>query len=110
MVAFSCAVALLALVGRVRGADRSIAGQEARQEVKAEHDFAGIANTAVNRRHTRHPDAQWFPEAGLGVLLCWDPCSTRAIGLSWPMIPGRKLVGKQITPAESRQPQPIHGV
>ena len=70
------------------------------EEVKAEHDLVGNAKITPNNRHTRHPDAQWFLDAGLGLFLHWDPASIRPIGISLSMLPGRKLVGKTITPGE----------
>jgi alpha-L-fucosidase len=38
----------------------------------------------INRKfgHNQHPDAQWFPDAGLGLFLHWDQSSVRAIGIS----------------------------
>src|SRR6184192_3789035 len=41
--------------------------------------------------HTQHPDAQWYPEAGLGLFIHWSICSVKASNISWPMIPGRAL-------------------
>ena len=42
--------------------------------VKGQH--AGIGNMAETVvGHTAHPDAQWFPDAGLGLFLHWGICS-----------------------------------
>jgi len=96
----SFAVAVAPLVGTACAEDKPATRQAVQREVKAEHDLVGNVKTRPNNRHTRHPDAQWFPDAGLGLMLCWDPASTRPIGISLSAIPGRKLVGKTITPAE----------
>ena len=51
--------------------------------------------------HTQHPDAQWYPDAGLGLFIHWGIASVKAINISWPMIPGRALAQRRITdPAE----------
>ena len=73
------------------------------QEVTAEHAAIGIDpkhRPIPGDQRTQHRDAQWFPDAGLGLFLHWDPASTQAIPLGWSMIPGRKLLGMEITPAE----------
>jgi len=41
--------------------------------------------------HTLHPDAQWFPEAGLGLFLHWGISSVRGMNISHPMVVGRAL-------------------
>ncbi|MDP4292368.1 MAG: alpha-L-fucosidase [Bacteroidota bacterium] len=72
------------------------------QTVSDEHSLIGIT-TADNKpaSHTQHPDAQWYPEAGLGLFLHWGISSVRAMNISWPMIPGRALAKKRIDdPAE----------
>jgi alpha-L-fucosidase len=71
------------------------------QGVKAEHGMIGAGPEKASAEHTQHPDAQWFGDAGLGLFLHWGICSTKAMNISWPMIPGRALGGKKITdPAE----------
>ncbi len=51
--------------------------------------------------HTSHPDAQWYPEAGLGLFLHWSISSVKAMNISWPMIPGKNLRSIRIEdPAE----------
>lgn len=51
--------------------------------------------------HTNHPDAQWYPEAGLGLFLHWSISSVKAMNISWPMIPGKNLRSMRIVdPAE----------
>lgn len=97
------AFAVLALLGANRAAGQPAPASTDRQEVAAEHAAIGIDTkhrTIPAHERTQHPDAQWFPDAGLGLFLHWDPASTRAIALGWSMVPGRKLVGQKITPAE----------
>ncbi|HTK25699.1 MAG TPA: alpha-L-fucosidase [Pyrinomonadaceae bacterium] len=71
------------------------------EAVKAEHVSIGIT-TAKNPAavHTLHPDAQWFPDAGLGLFIHWGIASVRAINISWPMRPGRALAKVKLTPEE----------
>ena len=63
------------------------------ETVKAEHAQIGIEEKSAG--HTRHPDAQWFPDAGLGLFIHWGLSSVRATNISWPMIPGRALADKK---------------
>lgn len=37
-------------------------------------------------KRTTHPDAQWFPEAGLGLFIHWGIHSVAALDPSWSMI------------------------
>ena len=69
---------------------------------KAEHEAIGVDESTQVSQHTKHPDAQWFPEAGLGLFLHWGISTVKPLkDVSWPMIPGRALAAKRITdPAE----------
>jgi alpha-L-fucosidase len=71
-------------------------------DAKAEHSDIGLSDASPrNLPHTSHPDAQWFPDAGLGLFIHWGICSVKAMNISWPMIPGRALARTRITdPAE----------
>ena len=53
--------------------------------------------TTGQASHTLHPDAQWFPEAGLGLFIHWGISSVKAMNISWPMVPGRALAKERIT-------------
>jgi len=70
--------------------------------VSDQHSEIGIpkvANPAAVR--TRHPEAQWYPQAGLGLFLHWSISSVRQENISWPMIPGKNLSNLRVTdPAE----------
>lgn len=72
-----------------------------RETVKAEH---GMILNAEEKSpaavHNRHPDAQWFPDAGLGLFIHWGISSVKDLDASWPMIPGRPLATKQLDSAE----------
>src|SRR5471030_3035382 len=69
--------------------------------VAAEHSYIGVVEDKTATGHTAHPDAQWYPDAGLGLFIHWGIASVRAMNISWPMIPGRALADKRITdPAE----------
>lgn len=73
-----------------------------KQTVKEEHAGIGVETTKPAMPHTMHPDAQWFPDAGLGLFLHWGISSVRGINISWPMIPGRPLATKKVS-AEERE-------
>ncbi len=46
-----------------------------------------------------HPDAQWFPDAGLGLFIHWGIASVRATGdLSWGMLANKPLRDVTVTP------------
>lgn len=68
--------------------------------VNAEHGDIGLGKESAES-HTQNPDAQWYPDAGLGLFIHWGIASVKAMNISWPMIPGRALSSKHITdPAE----------
>jgi alpha-L-fucosidase len=70
------------------------------QSVQDEHALIGVT-TSKSHAHTTHPDAQWYPDAGLGLFIHWGLASVKAINISWPMIPGRPLAKERISdPAE----------
>ncbi len=73
------------------------------ETVKAEHSAIGVeTNKKSDFSHTMNPEAQWFPDAGLGLFIHWGISSVRAINISWTMIPGRVLA-KQKVSAEERE-------
>lgn len=46
-----------------------------------------------------HPDAQWFPDAGLGLFIHWGVASPRGSGdLSWAMLANKPWRDQTITP------------
>jgi len=70
-------------------------------EVQAEHATIGVETKRSNFPHTTHPEAQWFPKAGLCLFIHWGLASVKASNISWPMIPGRAIAARSITdPAE----------
>jgi alpha-L-fucosidase len=47
----------------------------------------------------KHPDAQWFPDAGLGLFIHWGLASVGATGdLSWGMLANKPWTDKTVTP------------
>lgn len=47
----------------------------------------------------KHPDAQWFPQAGLGLFIHWGLASVGATGdLSWGMLANKPWKDKTVTP------------
>jgi alpha-L-fucosidase len=47
----------------------------------------------------KHPDAQWFPDAGLGLFIHWGIASVGASGdLSWGMLANKPWKDKTVTP------------
>jgi alpha-L-fucosidase len=74
----SAAIASLFPVISVRAADQSTTKQTDKEEVAAEHAAAGIDVKQLpipGDQRTQHPEAQWFPDAVLGLFLHWDPAS-----------------------------------
>jgi alpha-L-fucosidase len=69
------------------------------ETVKAEHDEINNGKK-IEPSHTMHPDAQWYPEAGLGLFIHWGISSVRAMNISWPMRPGRALAKVKLTSEE----------
>jgi len=67
--------------------------------VNAEHSMIN-ATEEKKSTHSVHPDAQWYPEAGLGLFIHWGLSSVRNMDISWPMIPGRPLSDKKLDSAE----------
>ena len=73
----------LALAVSAAGADNQV--------VNGQHASIGVVEAKKSNQHTQHPDAQWFPEAGLGLFIHWDEASVRCLETSWPMIAGAHL-------------------
>jgi alpha-L-fucosidase len=81
------------------GAARDKAKPGRADSVGEEHAAIGVAGGKPEElSHTDHPDAQWFPRAGLGLFIHWGIASVRAMNISWPMID--RGSGAQITPDE----------
>jgi alpha-L-fucosidase len=86
-------------VALLRAADP--APKPAADTVKQEHadiNMAGQKTSAEIRN--QHPDAQWFPEAGLGLFIHWGICTVKGLNISWSMIDGLNGRRAQITPNE----------
>ncbi len=67
-------------------------------------DAAAINKDLESRKnvlvHTTHPEAQWFPNAGLGLFMHWGIASVHGnIDISWGMMHGMGS-GVKITPEE----------
>jgi alpha-L-fucosidase len=59
----------------------------------------GAQKTSAEIR-TKNPDAQWFPEAGLGLFVHWGICTVKGLNISWSMRNGLNGHPAQITPNE----------
>ncbi len=70
-----------------------------KEVVTTEHNMINVAEEKTST-HTLHPDAQWFPDAGLGLFIHWGLSSVKNMDISWPMIPGRALADKKLDSAE----------
>lgn len=88
---FSASLALSSLTLNAQNKDK--------ETVKSEHSMIDMAEEK-SATHTLNPDAQWFPEAGLGLFIHWGLASVKNMDISWPMIPGRPLVDKKLDAAE----------
>ncbi len=66
----------------------------------APEEKSAIGNAAMTdtQAHTTHPDAQWFPDAGLGLFIHWGIASVKAINISWSMRDGLNGRPAEITP------------
>src|SRR5262249_5169935 len=72
-----------------------------KETVKGEHAGIGVETVKKDESsHALHSDAQWYPEAGLGLFIHWGISSVRAMNISWPMIPGRPLARTHVTSEE----------
>jgi alpha-L-fucosidase len=77
------------------------AAQRPDSSAAAEGSMIGNKETvAVGAHPTKHPDAQWFPGAGLGLFIHWGISSVRHLDASWPMITGWGLATKKLDSAE----------
>jgi len=90
---------LFILCGSIFGhaADSIESGTNTATAVKAEHDAIGNA-PITNQNHTLNPDAQWYPEAGLGLFIHLGIASVKGINISWSMRDGLNGKPAQITP------------
>ncbi|HZS07651.1 MAG TPA: alpha-L-fucosidase [Blastocatellia bacterium] len=89
----------------IRPASKSQTREETgdKETVKGEHAGIGVETSKETASsHTRHPDAQWFPETGFGLFIHWGISSVRGMNISWPMIPGRALAKSKVS-AEERE-------
>lgn len=82
----------------------TLAAAAASERAAAAQDAAAINKELSERKpqlkHTTHPGAQWFPEAGLGLFIHWGLASVHGnIDLSWGMMHGMGG-GQKITPEE----------
>lgn len=78
------------LAAAVSAAEPDAAALQA-QALKQDRAKAGAKNT--------HPDAQWFPAAGLGLFIHWGLASVKASGdLSWGMLANKPWKDDTITP------------
>lgn len=69
----------------------SVADLQARQLQQAENYRQGL--------HNPHPDAQWFPQGGLGLFIHWGLASVHGDGdLSWAMLARKPWVDGTLTP------------
>lgn len=100
---------LVGLVAISAGASLSLAvpekkaGKAVDTNVKAEMDNLGVSEKLRNADRTQHPDAQWYPDAALGLFIHFGTSSVRAINLSNIMTPGRPLGKKRIDDPVERE-------
>ena len=97
-----CLLAVTLTASFTFAADNSSTDGKQGASVKEQHSDIGLSSLANSAsQHTRHPDAQWFPDAGLGLFLHWGINTVKELNISWSMIPGRALGKKRIgDPAE----------
>ena len=81
-------LSLLAL-GTIASADQAADAQAAALDQSSQKPVSS----------NKHPDAQWFPDAGLGLFIHWGIASVGASGdLSWGMLANKPWKDKTVTP------------
>ena len=98
---FIAFAAMVLLPLRLNAAPAS-SNSNANETVKDEHDVIGV-NSTQSSSHPVHPDAQWYPDAGLGLFIHWGISSVKAMYISWPMIPGGALAKQRIAKPSERE-------
>ncbi len=70
------------------------------ENVQQEHDAIGndVTDAADGFKRTTNPDAQWYPNAGLGLFIHWGIASVKGINISWSMRDGLNGKPAKITP------------
>jgi len=77
----------------------SAAGQPQPSAADLQAQALQQAETRAQESRNTHPDAQWFPEAGLGLFIHWGIASVGASGdLSWGMLANKPWTDKTVTP------------
>lgn len=74
--------------------------QNGSNQAKEEHAMINVDEKKAGVLHTTHPDAQWYPDAGLGLFIHWGLSSVRDLDASWPMITGWGLASIKLDSAE----------
>jgi alpha-L-fucosidase len=67
---------------------------------KDEHASLGITQKGAGADPSKHPDAQWYPNAGLGLFIHWGISSVRDLDASWPMMVGWDIKDRKIDSLE----------
>jgi alpha-L-fucosidase len=70
------------------------------ETAKAEHSMIHVDEKAAGISHTLHPDAQWYPDAGLGLFIHWGLSSVKNLDASWPMVVGWGVQSKKLDTTE----------
>lgn len=70
------------------------------ETAQAEHSMINVNEKAAGAVHTKHPDAQWYPDAGLGLFIHWGLSSVKDIDASWPMVVGWAIQSKKLDSLE----------
>lgn len=96
------ALVILSAFGRAFGQQQT----KDNSTVRDEHAVIGVkeekAPAAFHR--TTSPDAQWYPEAGLGLFIHWGISTVEAkYGISWSMVAGRELSRTELGPEEIKK-------
>jgi len=92
-----CGVLLSLTVSLALVSPRAAAETNGVENVQAEHDALGNEGIAITS-HTKNPDAQWYPDAGLGLFIHWGIASVKGINISWSMRDGMGGRKAQIAP------------
>ncbi len=90
-----------AVADTLKNALKKVREKSSATVVASEHSQIGNIKEKMGL-HTAHPDAQWFPDAGLGLFLHWGISSVIGMNISHPMVVGRPLEKKRIADPEER--------
>lgn len=71
-----------------------------KENVDAEHGMINMGSNKSEVPNKIRTGTAWYPEAKFGLFIHWGLSSVNNLDISWPMIPGRGLAGKDLSDDE----------